>query len=144
MNYTALMYVDNGDFPTLAEIGKESMRSVALKHQQTITYWAGRLRTTGGTLKPSKCIWHPIKWEWKNGKAQGTKTARIKSNITVTGPDVITTAIAKLDYDSAREVMGLWQVPSGQMKSQLDKLRSINKEYITILENVFLYRKTMD
>ena len=56
MVYTALMYVDGGDFPTLAEKGNESMLSVATTHQQTVDRWAGGLRTTGGALKPAKCF----------------------------------------------------------------------------------------
>ena len=56
MIYTALMYVDDGDFSTLAEEGNESMSSVAIKHQQTVDSWAGGLRTTGGALKPVKCF----------------------------------------------------------------------------------------
>ena len=68
------MYVDDGDFPTLAETGNESIQYIATKHQQTVNCWAGGFKTTGGALKPAKCFWNPIKWEWKQDKAQ------VKSN----------------------------------------------------------------
>ena len=135
------MYVDDGDFPTLAEKGNESMLSVATTHQQTVDCWAGGLRTTGGALKPAKCFWHPIKWQWKNGKACVVPATKITSNIRVTGPDGITANISKLDYDSAREVMGIWQAPSGQMNSQLEKMANINKDYIDLLQTNYLHRK---
>ena len=61
MIYKALIYVDDGNFPTLAEDGSESMMSVATTYQQTVNCWAGGLRTTGGALKPVKYFWHPIK-----------------------------------------------------------------------------------
>ena len=141
MIYTALMYVDDGDFPTFAEEGNESMISVATTHQQTVDCWTGGLRTSGGALKPAKCFWHPIKWEWKNGKARVVPAAKIKSDIKVTGPDSITTNISKLDYNTAREVMGIWQAPSGQMHSQLEKMANINKDYIEMLQNNYLHRK---
>ena len=59
----------------------------------------------------------------------------------VTGPDGITANISKLGYNSAREVMGISQAPSGQMNSQLDKMSNTNKEYIELLETNYLHRK---
>ena len=97
MVYTALMYVYDGDFPTLTEDGSESMLSIATIYQQTVNYWAGGLRTTGGALKPANFFGHPIKLEWKNGKVYVVKASNIKSNIKVTGPDGITANITKLD-----------------------------------------------
>ena len=137
------MYVDDGDFPILAEDSNKSMSSVAATHQQTVDCWAGGLRTTGGALKPAKCFWHPIKWEWKKGKASTVRVSRIKSQIKVTGPDGITANIPKLDYDSAREVMGIWQAPSGQMHSQLEKMANINNNYIEVLQTNYLHRKVV-
>ena len=122
------MYVDDGDFPTIAEYDNESILSVATTHQQTFNCWVGGLRTTGGALTPAKCCCHPIKWKWKNRKAHVVKASAIKSNIMVTGPDVITADIPKLDYGSARELMGICQAPSGQMHSQLEKMTNINKD----------------
>ena len=30
--------------------------------------WEGRTRVTGGALKPSKCFWKMVRFEWREGR----------------------------------------------------------------------------
>lgn len=61
LSYVALVYVDDGDFPTIAKKPSESTESVARRHQRTVKYWSQALHTSGGALTPSKCFWYPIR-----------------------------------------------------------------------------------
>ena len=65
--YVGLVYVDDDDFPKIAHNTKETAEQVALRHQTTVTTWAGYVLTSRGALTPSKCFWYPIKWTWKGG-----------------------------------------------------------------------------
>ena len=104
--YVALMFVDDGDFPTIAAKARESIKSVALRHQATVTCWAGGLQVTGGALKPEKCFWYPIQWIWKKGIAHVVPASKVDLNILVRNPEGATEEIPKLNYEDTREVMG--------------------------------------
>lgn len=69
LTIVALMFVDDGNFPTLARDKDESMASVMERHQHMVDDWSGALGTSGGALKPSKCFCSPVVWQWKSGKA---------------------------------------------------------------------------
>ena len=54
MNYVALIFVDDGDFPTIANTNTKNGQSGANRYQEALDCWYGGLRTTGGALKPAK------------------------------------------------------------------------------------------
>ena len=56
MNYVALLFVNDGYFPTIANTNTENGQSVANRHQEALDCWSGGLRTIEGTLKPAKCF----------------------------------------------------------------------------------------
>jgi len=136
--YTALMFVDDSDFPIYAQSVTESIQSIAQRQQETVNSWSHGLRVSGGSLKPEKCFWYPIEWTWKNGAAKATKSKDVLHEIIVEGPDGVSSAIPKLDYDHAREILGVFQAPSGQIKSEITKLETIRDKYIPVLSNHYL------
>ena len=136
--FTALMFVDDTDFPIYAESPHERISSIAHRQQDTVNSWSHGLTVSGGSLKSEKCFWYPIEWNWKNGIAKATLAINIKEDIEVRDPDGQMKNIAKLNYDHAKEVIGVFQAPSGQMKSQLKKLEGIRDKFIPVLTNKYL------
>ena len=136
--FIALMFVDDTDFPIYAESPQESISSVAQRQQSTVNSWSHGLTVSGGSLKPEKCFWYPIEWTWKNGIAKATPAKDIEEDIEVKDPDGHMEKITKLDYDSAKEILGVFQAPSGQMNSQLKKLEGIRDKFIPVLTNKYL------
>jgi len=63
LSYVALLYVDDGNFPTFSTIAHESKISVARRHQETVTLWSQSLHATFGALTPSKYFCYPINWQ---------------------------------------------------------------------------------
>ena len=143
LTYVALMYVDDGDFPTIATSNKEKVKSVASRHQDAVTCWTGGLGVTGGALKPAKCFWYPIGWKWVEGIATIIPAKQVRAEILVTGPDKVRAAVTKLDHTEAREIMGIWQAPNGKMKAQLTKMADCINDYKILLDNGYLNRKTI-
>jgi hypothetical protein len=115
LTYVALMFVDDGDFPTMATHAAETISEVIQRHQATVKGWAGSLRVTGGALKPEKYFWYPIQWKWKKGIAYTVPANKIEGNIYVTNPNGIIEAVPRLQFNDTREVMGVVQAPSGTM-----------------------------
>ena len=141
LSYVALMFVDDGDFPTMAINAKETIKAVVRRHQATVTCWAGCLKVTGGALKPEKCFWYPIQWKWTKGIAHVVLSRTIKEDIYVTNPDGIVESIPKLDYNETREVMGVVQAPSGTMEGQISKLKNTISKWTPLLTNGYLHRR---
>ena len=107
LDYITLMFVDDGDFPTYARSARESIKSVAKRHQKTVQCWSSGLSVSGGALKAAKCFWYPINWEWKKGIATPQAIKHIKAKIKVTDPDGKSNTVKKLDYKTTRKVMGI-------------------------------------
>lgn len=141
LSYVALMFVDDGYFPTMAINAKETIKAVVRRHQDTVTCWAGCLKVTGGALKPEKCFWYPIQWKWTKGIAHVVLSRTIKEDIFVTNPDGIVESIPKLDYNETREVMGVVKAPSGTMEGQISKLKNTISKWIPLLTNGYLHRR---
>ena len=141
LSYVTLMFVDDGDFPTMATNSNETIEEVVNRHQATVTCWSGGLRVTGGALKPEKCFWYPVKWMWKKGIAQVVPSHKVEEDIYVTNPDGIVECIPKLNYNETREVMGVVQAPSGTMEGQITKLRNTISKWTPLLTNGYLHRR---
>ena len=114
--YVALVYVDDGDFPTIAKKPSESIERVTRRHQRTVKYWSRALHTSGGALTPSKCFWYPIQWKLRQGKAYIAEASETKRNISAPTPEGVMHNVEKLDSTTAKEVMGVWQTPTGRIE----------------------------
>ncbi len=66
----AILYVDDTDLLHLNMEGDESVQEVHFALQQSIENWGKLLIATGGSLKPDKCFFHLLDFEWtKRGMA---------------------------------------------------------------------------
>ena len=138
LRYVALLFVDDGDLPTMGLDKGETMISVAQRHQDAVDCWSGGLRVTGGALKPAKCFWFPIEWKWKNGVATPTKPHAATKHITIQDDNGIHHNVPRLEYHEFKEVMGVYQAPSGKMGDQLLKMKKKIAEFIPVLTNKYL------
>ena len=141
LSYTTLMFVDDGDFPTIAHSSEEPITSVITRHQETVNCWSAGLRVTGGALKPEKCFWYPIEWKWTKGIAHCVIPNKHTPDILVTSPDGMTMPITRLKYLDSREIMGVIQAPSGDMEGQISKLEKIIGKWLPFLTNGYLHRR---
>ena len=143
LSYVALVYVDDGDFPTIAKKPSESIERVTRRHQRTVKYWSKALHTSGGALTPSKCFWYPIQWKWRHGKAYIMEASETKRNIFAPTPEGIMNNVEKLDSTTAKEVMGVWQTPTGCNKRQMEKMQDQLDAYYVLLDNAYIPRHTV-
>ena len=140
LSYVTLMFVDDGDFPTLARYPSESIKSVVKRHQDTVDVWSKGLRVSGGSLKPEKCFWYPIEWKWNNGIAKILPLNSGENKIMAPDPQERILPITCLDTSESREIMGIWQTPTGGMEKQIEMLKHKVQEWMNMLKNDYLPR----
>ena len=61
------LFVDDTDLVVMGEKGEEDT-AVYSRLQQSINFWNGILRVSGGALKPEKCYWYFARFLWSDGK----------------------------------------------------------------------------
>ena len=122
LSYVALLFVDDGDFPTIALQGNK-MEDVIKQHQKTVTIWSQYLKVTGGSLSSQKFYWYPIQWEWNNGIASIISSNKISHEIYIKNLNGKRTNISKYDSNESCEVMGVWQSPLGTMEKQQEIIK---------------------
>lgn len=140
ISYVTLMFVDDGDFPTISRESTESIQNVITRHQHTVECWYNGLRVLGGALQPKKCFWYPIEWIWKNGIAKIASSHHCKRNIMVPDSQQSMKKINCLEATESREVMGVWKTPTGNMKRQIENLENKVSEWMSMLKNGYLRR----
>ena len=138
LTYVALVYVDDGDFPTIASSDNESFTDTVTRHQACVNSWSGGLTSTGGALKAKKCHWYPIRWHWISGRAKILPANKCSEVISLPNSSA---CVEKLDPHTATEGMGVWQCPTGSFSRQLTKMDDAISDYTALLSNGFLSRK---
>ena len=135
------MFVDDTDLPVMATSKGETLESVAGRLQRAVTCWAGALTTTGGALRPDKCFWYSLGFTWTNGKWDYKKAA----NTEILVPDFTgeRQPIEHLGAHDAREVMGVWQTPAGDMEKQLSELKDKLTSWQGHISNGYLHRRVI-
>ena len=139
--YVAFMFVDDTDLPAIATSQEETVEEVALRLQRAVSCWARSLAITGGALKPEKCFWYSIGFLWTNGiwrYAQATDTE-------VKVPDFSgqEQPIEHLGPHDAKEVMGVWQTPAGDMDKQIEELTGKLTSWQGNIKNGYLHRRVI-
>ena len=132
------LFVDDTD---LVIIGNpdQSIESVTLKLQNAILCWNKLLRVTGGDLRPEKCYWYPIEFEWKKGISQ-IKT-QTEGEVYLTTIDGKKVPIERQPPDAAMEAVGVWQDATGSNTKQLDVLLDKIRNFHMAMEKKPLPRK---
>lgn len=132
----ALMFVDDGDFPTMARDKDESMASVMGRHQLMVDDWSGALGTSGGALKLSKCFCSLVDWRWKSGKVRIAPAAATVQTIVAHDPDGNLCEIEKLDL---RRVVWteFWGTLWSKLRYPLAALTFSDKEWGQLMTPMF-------
>ena len=119
-----VLYVDD----TNIYIMYECIRSEYDLWQEThgaITSWGKLLLATGGALKPEKCFYYIIDYEWQDdGSWEYSKLVNTLHPITVPLSDGTEATIYHLPVDEARKTLGIWTNPAGMCDKQLDAITS--------------------
>ena len=109
-------YVDNADIIAMAD-GHEADETFK-KMQETLNYWEGVAKTTGGALAPNKCWWYLVEirwkkdgtWEYYQGEREGVMKVQDKDNNWGT--------LKHLQVTEAKKMLGVYLAPNGDDSHQ--------------------------
>ena len=104
------VYVDDTD---LIYMGKnyDKSRSLLDKLMMLVEGWKKNLWISGGTLRPEKCYWYAVKYEWVKGEWSYNKDKW--KDINILDMEGKNKTIEELHVEEAKEVVGVWLCPSG-------------------------------
>ena len=114
-----LMFVDDSDLVHFAE-GHEAPGQVADDLNTTVQCWQKGLAISGGTLRPEKCYWYLLDYEWVDGKVR--YDTREHREIHVQDARGVEGRVQRLQPQEAKEVVGVWIAPDGNNTAQMASL----------------------
>ena len=139
-SFAALMSVDNTDLPVIGSSSRTTPAQVGAKMQRSASVWAGGLRVTGGALKPEKCCWYLIAFEWHMGQWQYARKATHPFDIKVLNADGVLEIIKCLETDESKEAVGIIQNAEGDEEDMLSEMEEKSSTWIRNIRNGHLPR----
>ena len=110
----ALLYVDDKNLLHMSVNNTESGEAFVRRIQEATYYWAKLLQATGGDLKPSKCYWYLITYQFNGGKVKLEPLRDLtRSELCIPQAGSEDVPIELKDPSVASEVLGVWSSPSG-------------------------------
>jgi hypothetical protein len=122
-------FVDNKDLLRASRPGEQTYQEVGQDMQNGLDLWEGLLKATGGALIPEKTYWYLIDFKWHNGVWKYSTTAETPFNLTMKDKDELRHVRTWLLADEVRRSLGCWAAPDGNIKEQVNYMRSVAVEW---------------
>ena len=119
IEFMGTIFVDDTDLVIMDPTLKSSI-AVYEEMQRSLYMWGDLLTSTGGALKPEKCFWYLVDYEFKDGEWIYTDT--VDWELLVPLPDGSEEPIQQYDVHHCEKTLGVWSSPSGEEGSQLEKI----------------------
>lgn len=133
----AILYVDDTD---LIHINTASLETVYEAHdamQRSITNWGNLLIATGGSLKPGKCFYHLVSFNWRPDGTWRYDQNELyeEADVVVPLPDGSSVAIDNLSVDTEKETLGVLSCPSGKTTGMNNAMKKKAQEWVDEAKN---------
>lgn len=117
-------FVDDTDLIQTGVSAQEPIESVIKRAQAGMNLWEGLIRATGGALAADKCCWWAIDFEWQDDRTWKYKSiADVPGVLQACDFDGQIKELHRLEVDEAFETLGVWISPSGDISSQVSKMK---------------------
>jgi hypothetical protein len=126
---SAILYVDNTDLLHLNMEGDETNSKTHVALQRAIKNWGKLLMAMGGTLKPDKCFFHLIEFQWtrRGGWQYIWHHEDESASIFVPLPNGTRALIQHHAVDNAQKTLGIITCPSGNSMGSLIQMKEKTK-----------------
>jgi hypothetical protein len=121
----AVLYVDDTDVIHL-DLGKEeTVEEAHAQLQESVLSWGNLLMATGGSLKPSKCSYHLISFDFneKGRWKYANNHKRMDLGILIPQPDDTLAGIEHLSVDQAHKTLGSITCPTGSRGGAIQQMQ---------------------
>ena len=140
---SAILFVDDTDVIHFDMEKIETALEAYAKLQESVESLGNLLMASGGALKPVKCFYYLISFEW-NAQGQWRYTGNDKHNefrLCFPTVDGGVAPIEHLGVDGAKETLGVFVCPSGAADKQLDVINSKVQEWTSRAEDSKVRRR---
>ena len=118
LDTAGVIFVDDTGLFIMHECERSGL-DIFYESQDALTSWGKLLIATGGTLKPEKCFYYMVDYEWlADGSWQ--YTGMVDSDLYVPCVDGSEVEIEQLPVDKSRKTLGIWTNPAGDCSRQLE------------------------
>jgi len=124
-----VLYVDDTDLYIMDECIK-SEYDLWYETQDATTSWGKLLLATGGALKPEKCFYYLVDYEWQDdGTWEYATLDNTMPPITVPLTNGAAAEIKHLPADTPKKTLGIWTNPAGKCTKQLAVIIQVIKTW---------------
>ena len=136
MVITAVMYVDDADIIIAAENHDETLESIVQRTQHAASTWRRGIHQTGGALRPEKCKWYLIHFQWKNAEWYMKDRDNIQHlQLSIKDTNMQPIRVERLANTVGLKGLGVHIAPNGsyndQVKALLKKIQQWNESIRT-------------
>ena len=141
---SAIMYVDDTDILIAADEPHHDVPEVQVKSQKAATAYQKGVQQTGGNVRPDKCRWYLIAFQWKAGKWSYKKN--MDEEIILEDENGRNCTIKRLESHQGFKGLGVITAPDGNWKDHTkylidEKIKPWNKSIQTsYLQRQDVYR----
>jgi hypothetical protein len=142
---TGGLFVDNMDLFHLDMQVVESVQQAHANLQEGIINWGKLLIATGGALKPIKCLYYLISFQWKADGRWEYCSNKDKEVYAIGVPlaDKSLTDIEHLSINSAVKTLGSMTCPLGSNKAGLERIRTQGQKWVDQIASGKMSRRNM-
>jgi hypothetical protein len=120
---SALLYVDDTDLLHKHDDSLNSPDTLVPWVQEATNHWGHLLQATGGNLKPAKCYWYLLHYEFHKGVATLTPKSHLqKYSINIPQPNEENVPMIMKDPTEASNVLGVLTNPTGDGEPMLNHM----------------------
>ena len=141
----AILYVDDCNLLHIDMEGQESTHEAHEAMQASVMNWGQLLIASGGSLKPEKCFYHLISFDWRgDGTWKYSKNEQEEEfDLAVPLPDGSQVYIEHASVDAAKETLGIYTCPSGCSKETRKQMVAKGQQWIDNAKNGKLQRRNL-
>ena len=116
------MYVDDTDILLAALSDADTIESIIKRAKKAASVWQKAVLDSGGAVRPDKCYWSAVDFAWTSGRWRYKKMKEIEGQIRIRDTDRKLHIIERYDIHQAKEGLGVFVTPGGDLEMQLKKI----------------------
>ena len=101
--------------------------------QDSVLFWGTLLCATGGALKPEKCWWYLLDYEFVDGSWE--YVTEVDYNMSIPMPDGTFEQIQREDVFTSKKTLGVWDCPAGGNAEHLKAIHDKMETWINRMKN---------
>ena len=100
--------------------------------QQAVDVWETSICITGGAIRPEKCHWYVLDFQWSGSDYHLSTTTDIPSNLSVKDSNGTRQTIKRIirnKYDKSEVTLGLHCKQNGDMEHQINRMKAKSQDW---------------